>query len=156
MTTATPWSGRREFTPTTTGTRSVRVGRPCEASASKAALDPAEQFGRINMSSIVPRNARGIAPRASRYTGRALARIDSQTELGLAQIEAQAELQVGKVQAVGYVCKRAMHEVAMVSQLEQQLATLVPMATARLQAMGDMAALDMADVVGDTVRRVSR
>ena len=40
------------------------------------------------------------------------------------------------------------------SQLEQQLAGLVPMATGRLQALGDMAALGMADVVSDTVRKV--
>ena len=58
--------------------------------------------------------------------------------------------------AVGYVGKRAMHEVAMISQLEQQLSALVPMATARLQAIGDMVALEAADVVADTVRRVIR
>ena len=108
------------------------------------------------MANIVAKSGGGITPRGSRYTARTLARIDDQTEIGLAEIEAKAELQVAKVQAVGYVCKRAMHEVAIVSQLELQLATLVPMATARLQAMGDMAALDMADVVGDTVRKVSR
>ena len=74
--------------------------------------------------------------------------------MGVAEIEAEAELQATRVMAVSYVGKRAMHEVAVVSQLEQQLATLVPMATSRLQAIGDMLALDMADVVGNTVRRV--
>lgn len=107
------------------------------------------------MTQLAKYNRGGLTARERRH-GRGLAHIDDLTEYGLAEIEAQAELQVAKVQAVGYVCKRAMHEVAMVSQLEQQLATLVPMATARLQAMGDMAALDMADVVGDTVRKVSR
>jgi hypothetical protein len=106
------------------------------------------------MSNIVPARSTGIARRESRYSGRALARIDSRTELGLAEIESQAELQAARVMAVGYVGKRAMHEVAMISQLEQQLATLVPMATARLQAIGDMVALEAADVVADTVRRV--
>jgi hypothetical protein len=108
------------------------------------------------MSNIVPATSNAIARRESRYAGRALARIDSRTELGLAEIESQAELQAGRVMAVGYVGKRAMHEVAMISQLEQQLATLVPMATGRLQAIGDMVALEAADVVADTVRRVSR
>ncbi len=78
------------------------------------------------MSNIVPARSTGVARRESRYSGRALARIDSQTELGLAEIESQAELQAARVMAVGYVGKRAMHEVAMISQLEQQLATLVP------------------------------
>ena len=106
------------------------------------------------MSNIVPAGNAGISPRQSRITGRVLARIDSQTEVGLAEIESQAELQVGRVIAVAYVGKRAMHEVAMLSQLEVQLATLVPMATSRLQAIGDMVALEAADVVSDTVRRV--
>ena len=106
------------------------------------------------MSNIVPARGSSVARRESRYSGRALARIDSRTELGLAEIESQAELQAARVMAVGYVGKRAMHEVAMISQLEQQLATLVPMATGRLQAIGDMVALEAADVVADTVRRV--
>jgi len=106
------------------------------------------------MSNIVPAGSAGITTRQSRITGRALARIDSQSEVGLAEIESQAELQVGRVMAVAYVGKRAMHEVAMLSQLEVQLATLVPMATSRLQAIGDMVALEAADVVSDTVRRV--
>ncbi len=108
------------------------------------------------MSNIVSASNPTIARRESRYTGRALARLDSQTEIGIAEIESKAEIQATRVMAVGYVGKRAMHEVAMVSQLEQQLATLVPMATGRLQAIGDMVALSAADVVADTVRRVSR
>ncbi len=105
---------------------------------------------------IVPAGSSSIVRRESRYTGRALARIDAKTEIGLANIESKAELQVARVVAVAYVGKRAMHEVALVSQLEQQLATLVPMATSRLQAIGDMVALEASDVVADTVRRVSR
>jgi alpha-D-ribose 1-methylphosphonate 5-triphosphate synthase subunit PhnI len=108
------------------------------------------------MSNLVPAGTNYIATRQNRYKGRALARIDDQTDIGLAQIESQAELQVGRVMAVGYVGKRAMHEVALVSQLEQQLATLVPLATSRLQVLGDIVALEAADVVADTVRKVNR
>jgi hypothetical protein len=42
----------------------------------------------------------------------------------------------------------------MLSQLEVQLALLVPSAIPRLQALGDLSALAMADVMSDTVRRV--
>jgi hypothetical protein len=108
------------------------------------------------MSNIIPAGSHGMARRGSRPAGRALSRLDDQTEVGIALIESQAELQATRVMAVSYVGKRAMHEVAMVSQLEQQLATLVPMATGRLQAIGDMVALSAADVVADTVRRVHR
>jgi hypothetical protein len=82
--------------------------------------------------------------------------VDYQTEIGLARIEQAAELQVGRVQAVGYVGKRALQEVALISQLEAQLSMVVPIATSRLQAIGDMVALEAADVVSQTVRRVSR
>jgi len=108
------------------------------------------------MTSLVPAGGNSVVRRESRVTGRALARIEARTEIGLAEIESQAEQQAARVMAVGYVGKRAMQEVAMVSQLEQQLATIVPMATSRLQAIGDMVALECADVVSETVRRVSR
>jgi hypothetical protein len=40
--------------------------------------------------------------------------------------------------------------------MEANLATLVPMATSRLQALGDIISLEVADVISQTVRRVSR
>ena len=48
----------------------------------------------------------------------------------------------------------AMRNVAMVSQLEQQLAQAVPLATSRLQAIGDMTAFAMADAVSSSARRI--
>lgn len=103
--------------------------------------------------SIVPAGgAGGLRRGQSRGAGRALARIDDQVDVGLAEIEAKAELQVAKLAGAAFISKKAMHEVAMVSQLEQQLAALVPSATSRLQALGDMFALDAAEIVGDTVR----
>lgn len=108
------------------------------------------------MSDIVA--ARGYVPatRWSRNTSRALARLDSDTEISLSVVESKAEIQAAKAMAVSYVGKRAMHEVAMVSQLEQQLSTVVPMATSRLQAIGDMVALSAAEVVAETLYRVNR
>jgi|GEM_PF-7134381 len=104
------------------------------------------------MKDMVPRGTTSVVGRPSRYSSKALSRLDDRVTVEVAGIEAEAELQATRVMAVSYVAKRAMHEVAMVSQLEQQLATLVPMATSRLQAIGDMMALDAADVVSNTVR----
>jgi hypothetical protein len=98
----------------------------------------------------------GFDRREGRVMGRVLARVSLETDISVARIEQAAELQVGRVQAVAYVGKKAMQEVALVSQLEAQLATLVPMATGRLQAIGDMVALEAADVLSQTVRKVSR
>jgi hypothetical protein len=110
----------------------------------------------LKVSNLVPVES-GLGQQfRSRSTSRSLSRIDSNSEIGLAIIESKAEIQAAKMMAISYVGKRAMHEVAMVSQLEQQLATIVPMATSRLQAIGDMVALSAAEVVAETLYRVSR
>lgn len=107
-------------------------------------------------SNLVPASESIVRGRRSRYTDRALSLLDARTDIGIAQIESQAELQVARAMAVNFVGKRAMHEVAMISQLEQQLSEIVPTSAPRLRAIGDMIALQMADVVADTLRRVQR
>lgn len=96
----------------------------------------------------------GLTRREARKLAQGLSRLDAQGRFDIARVNQAAELQAERVAAVGYVGKRAMHEVAMLSQLEQQLSALVPMATARLQGLGDLSALAMAEVVSETVRRV--
>jgi hypothetical protein len=106
------------------------------------------------MSELSLYRANGLGRREARMVGRELDRLDAHGQIQIAAIDHQAELQAARVQAIGYVGKRAMHEVTLLSQLEQQLSALVPISTGRLQALGDMAALGMADVVSDTVRKV--
>jgi len=96
----------------------------------------------------------GLTRREGRKLSQGLSWLDAQGRLDMARLNHAADLQAERVAAVGYVGKRAMHEVAMLSQLEQQLSALVPMATARLQGLGDLSALAMAEVVSETVRRV--
>lgn len=105
------------------------------------------------MSEIVPFSG-GLAKRDSRAVGRELSRLDGHGRLELARINQAADLQAERIAAVGYVGKRAMHEVTMLSQLEVQLSALVPSAMPRLQGLGDLTALAMADVLSETVRRV--
>src|SRR5438874_6157233 len=92
--------------------------------------------------------------RPRRAVSRELDRLEARGQIQSAAIEQQADLQVARVQAIGYVGKHAMHEVALLSQLEQQLSDLVPAAAGRLHGLDDIAALAMADVLSDTVRRV--
>ena len=96
----------------------------------------------------------GLAKRSSRAVNRELSRLDAEGRVGMARINQAADLQAERVAAIGYVGKRAMHEVTMLSQLEVQLSALVPSAMPRLQGLGDLSALAMADVVSETVRRV--
>lgn len=105
------------------------------------------------MSNIVP--TRGAAVRESRQLSRQLSRLEGEGRLEMARIDQEAELQAERLSALAYVGKRAMHDVTMLSQLEVQLSALVPSAIPRLQGIGDITALAMADVVSGTVRRVS-
>lgn len=105
------------------------------------------------MSSMVRSNG-SFAARGSRAVGRELSRLDGRGRLEMARIDQEADLQAERLSALAYVGKRAMHEVTMLSQLEVELSALVPSATPRLQALGDMTALAMAEVVGETVRKV--
>lgn len=107
------------------------------------------------MANIIPA-ASGAIERQSRYAGRTLSRLDTQTDIEVAKIDQAAEIQATRASAVGYVAKRAMQEVAMLSQMEAQLSMLVPLAVSRLQAIGDIAAMSQAEVVSQTVRRVLR
>lgn len=105
------------------------------------------------MSEIVPFSG-GLAKRESRQVSRELSRLDARGQVELARINQQADLQAERVAGTAYVGKRAMHEIAMLSQLEVQLSALVPGAMPRLQGIGDLTALAVADLVSETVRRV--
>jgi hypothetical protein len=108
----------------------------------------------MSMSSLVPRGNGGLSNREARILGRDLARINNEGVVEAAEINKEAELQAERIRVLGYVTKTAMHEVTVLSQLEQQLAALVPSAAGRLQGIDDIGALAMADVVTDTVRKV--
>jgi hypothetical protein len=95
-------------------------------------------------------------PIEQRRVGRALERLAIETGLTIACIEAQAEEDAAVIDGIAYVSHRAKQHVALDTQQEQQLCMAVPMATDRLQAIGDIAALSMADVVAGSSRRMSR
>jgi hypothetical protein len=106
------------------------------------------------MSNLIPANSRSLNRTETRTLSRALNVVSHNCDVGLARTDAEAELQGARMMAVSYVGGRALEQVALVTQMEQQLATLVPLATSRLQAVGDMVALMAAEVVADTVRRI--
>lgn len=107
------------------------------------------------MSTIIPSPGDGLAARSiGRTASRFELRTQAQTRMALARIEQAADLQAARVEAVAYVGKQGLQAVAFVSQVEQQLSQLVPLATGRLQAIADITALGVAEVVADTVRRV--
>lgn len=88
-------------------------------------------------------------------TSRDIARVVSGAELSTIRLAASAHVEQARLDAVDHVASRALQGVAMVSQLEQQLATMVPFATSRLQAIGDMHAFAVANELVSFSRRLS-
>ena len=92
----------------------------------------------------------------SRNHSRAVARVQGGTNLSLVRVDGEAQVQEAIVQGVASVGASAMRSIAMVSQLEVQLGQLVPAAVSRLQAIGDITGLAMAEVVSETASRLNR
>jgi len=74
----------------------------------------------------------------TRFTG-GLSRLPRDSRLELSQIEQGALVKATKVAAIGFVTQAAMMQVASLSNLEGQLIKQVPLAEARLKAIGDTA-----------------
>ncbi|CAN0307462.1 unnamed protein product, partial [Phaeothamnion confervicola] len=97
----------------------------------------------------------GVERRADRLEDRRTNALERSVRGDIARVNATARVQAEKAHAVGYVGSQGMQAVALVSQQESQLAQLVPLATGRLQAIADMTALGIAEVVATTVRRLA-
>ncbi len=102
------------------------------------------------MSNIIP-----LSTHPARATSRALAQLTKQTEIAVAHVASATAVETATLDGLEIVAGRAMQGVAMVSQLEQQLAQAVPLAASRLQAIGDMHALASANVVSSASRPLS-
>ncbi len=107
------------------------------------------------MNSLIP-STQNLSIQRGRGVGRDLSTIDAQSEVAIARIDSTSDIETAKVDAVGSVGKRAMWIVADISQAEQQLGQLVPMAVSRLQAIGDVAALSAAEIVADLSGQLRR
>lgn len=92
----------------------------------------------------------------SARVGRALTRINSGTDVAVARLRAGAEIEAARIDGVASVAAKALHDVALLSQIEQSLALAVPHASGRLAAIADLAAVSMAGVVADSARRMGQ
>ncbi len=108
------------------------------------------------MSNLERYQQSGGLSRLSRQTSSAIARVQAGSSVRQAQVEAAAELQAVKADAVAYVGRRALQNVALLSQVESQLAVAVPHASGRLAAIADLTAIALSDVVAETAHSVRR
>jgi hypothetical protein len=108
------------------------------------------------MTTLIPLGpANGLAP-LSRGAGRALAHLSDQTVVAVATVQARVVHEEAVMDGIAQLGSRALQHVAMVTQLEQQLTQLVPLAASRLEAIGTVTALAMATELSDTARKLSR
>lgn len=105
-------------------------------------------------SSQVDLFGRGVP--VSRAAGRAMDRINAGASVTVARVNARADVQASKVDAASGVTQRALQGAAYVTQVEQQLAQAVPLAASRLQAIGDIGALGLTQLVMGTINELHR
>jgi hypothetical protein len=90
----------------------------------------------------------------SRRETKNLSRLESATRYGVARVEATTDIQAAKTDGIAYVGRRAMQNVALLSQLEVQLGQTVPAAVSRLQAIADITAMGLSEVVIESVQQL--
>ncbi len=105
-------------------------------------------------SSLVP--AISTSRQMARRTAQQLSAIQASIEVRSAAIAAAAELQQAKVDAVARTGALAMQNVALLSQMQQQLALAAPAASGDLDYLRATTTMALASIVTDTMRQVSR
>lgn len=89
-----------------------------------------------------------------RRTGRALARLGSDTQLALAELRALEHVEAAKVEVLGSVASSAQDEAAYLSMKLAAHAQLNPQSAARVGLITQTAAIALADRVRTTNRRL--
>ncbi len=116
--------------------------------------DPATERKEHLVSYIQQYGGSSGARGTSRQVGRALANVGDHTSVAIARVEACADIQATKIDTMSAVTQRGLQGAAFISQVEQQLAQVVPMSASRLQAIGDIGTLGLAQVVMDTATKL--
>lgn len=94
--------------------------------------------------------------RLSRQTARDLATINYATEVDTARVAAAGEVQQARIDAVARTGAYAMQQVALLSQMQQQLALAAPAASGDLDFIKTMTVVGIGQIVADTGRAVNR
>ena len=92
----------------------------------------------------------GASRSLSRQADRAVARINAGASLDVARVNSVGTVQMAKVDVVGAVTQRAVGAAAFISQYEQSLAQVVPIAATRLEAIATVGCVALTQVIMDT------
>jgi hypothetical protein len=89
-------------------------------------------------------------------TQKAIARVQSQGLVRAAASDVEAVLSQVKLGAAASIGRSAQHEVALLTSMELELAKLVPEAAGRIDAIASITAIQMAEIVADSLIRLRR
>lgn len=94
------------------------------------------------------RSSAGVSHR-SRSTDRHLTAVAAGADLQIASVQSVAHVGAARIQAAMQLGQQAEFAVAFLSDTEQRLAHLCPMATTRLAAIADLASMQVAQLLAD-------
>lgn len=103
--------------------------------------------------SLIPRDESSSGlPRRFRRAYRGLL---NETDAQEAMVSMIAAVQTRRLRAMGCTGRTALSEIARTSQAEQTLGTLVPLAVTKLEGVSNLVAVGLAQIVQDTIERLS-
>lgn len=108
------------------------------------------------MANIVRYSSPAVQRREDRVVGRALARIDTRTDIGIAEVDSKLQIQEAKAQGVITMTAGAARGAAQLGQLENQLQEMIPGSAAKVGFLIDRGILALGDVLDDTVTELRR
>lgn len=92
----------------------------------------------------------------SRALGKQLSRIEGGGMVRAAQMDMEARLGQFKLAAASSIGRTAQSEIAMLTQMEAELTKAVPLAGNRLEMLGNLTTLQIAEMVADDLSKLRR
>jgi hypothetical protein len=81
-------------------------------------------------------------------------KLQDEADLHKQRLRAQGEIEATRLDAFTHVARRAMYDASLLSLLEGSLSQLSPRSISRLEALGDIGALSLAEMLTEAARRL--
>jgi hypothetical protein len=97
-----------------------------------------------------------VSRSVTRQVGRALSRIEGNTNIDIARVEARGAIQAAQIDTLSAVVQRGLQGAAYITNVEMALAEACPAAMVRLKMIGDAGNMALAGIVMDTACKLRR
>ncbi|MDR1238435.1 MAG: hypothetical protein LBK28_09355 [Propionibacteriaceae bacterium] len=105
---------------------------------------------------VLPLAGAGGLPSPLSQTGRAIGRVQNQGLVRAAAIDVETTLSRVKLSGATSLARTAQSEVAMLTAVEAELIKAVPLAGNRLEFLGNMASIQVAEMLADDLTKLRR